>query len=244
MIIPSIFDAISKSISKSISIRLKPWHCRELSSQESRFRQEAADQATESATSLAAAVAATEEEASAELSELKGKLLKEQQEATVLMQHLEATKAQLDQVTVQLTELQATIKSQALPSVIAAEGLRNEGIAAEGPQKEGSSTTCVINLRSEFASMVDAGSQAEFEMGFVEALTQVTIEQLAFKSIGWYQHGGIEEISEHIPGQQGGGNYHDANEQGTVLQGWLEACHAQSYHDRLVAQVSSFNRIH
>lgn len=245
--------------------------CRELSSQESRLRQEAADQATELATSHAAAVATVEAEASAELSELKGKLLKEQQEVTILRQDLEATKAQLNQVTVQLTELQATVKAQALPSVSEAEGgaveltgqataitpadltIPSGGLAREASagvtsaskpsREEDSSTTCMIELRAEFASMVDAGSQAEFEMGFVEALTQVTIEQLAFKLTRWHQHSSIEKVSEQDQ-DQGGKNYHDANEQGALLQGWLEVCHAQSYYDRLVAQVSGFNRDH
>lgn len=228
------------------------WCCRELSSQETRLRQEAADQATESATSQAAAVAAAEAKASAELSELKGELLKEQQEVTVLTQDLQATKAQLDHVTVQLTELQATVTAQALPSLIETEGgasietsrVVDNTSSAHVSREEGSSTTCVIQLRAEFASMGNAGSQAEFEMGFIEALTQVTVEQLLFRWICRHQHSSTEETSEQIQDQQWGRNHHDANEQTAALQGWLEVCHAQSYYDRLVAKVSDFNKYH
>ena len=203
--------------------------CRELSSQEARLRREVAEQETEAAAAQVSAAA------------------EQQQEVTALTQELEAAKAQLEQLTMQLTELQAAATStpQHPQSIIEAE----EGAVVEGSEDgtatassfsrdEATGTTCVIELRAGFASVVQAGTQADFEAGFVDALAHVTLEQLVLRLGGQYEHTTAQAGAEHA--RQENRSSHGATEPGAALQAWLEQCHAQSYYDRLVAQVSKF----
>lgn len=236
--------------------------CRELSSQEDRLRQEAAQHAAEAAASEAAAstkcselqgaLAAAKEAASIECSELQGELLKEQQAVAVLTQDLQAAKAQRDQVVVQLKELQATVASQAqsLPTTESAVGvaISSSSVAADRSstadtisQETGSGIACMIELQAEVAPVVDAGSQNrdDVETGFIEALTQVTIEQLVFRLGRQQRHDLHTEHSNDLQEQQSSSISKKVNDQADALQVWLEHCHMQSYYDRLVAKVRS-----
>ena len=190
--------------------------------------------------------------AATECSELQGELLKEQQAVAVLTQDLQAAKAQRDQVVVQLKELQATVASQAQPlrTTESAVGVAIGSSSVAGDtsstadtisRETGSAIACAIELQVEVAPVVDAGSQHrdDFETGFIEALTQVTIEQLVLR-FGRQQRQNVHtEHSDHFQEQQSSSTSKEVDEQADALQLWLEHCHMQSYYDRLVAQVRS-----
>ena len=178
--------------------------------------------------------------------------LQERQEVTRLTQELEAAKVQLEQLTMQLAKVQATTTPLApqhsQPIIEAEEGVVVEGsddgtaTASRFCRDEGSGATCMIELRADFAPMLQAGAQADFETGFVEALTHVTLEQLVLRLSGRHEHATAQAATERA--RQENSINQQETKPGVALQGWLEQCHAQSYYDRLVAQVSTFNFQH